>query len=134
MIDTIFRDNTKLSAAGAWISPGYNSKGKEMRIRIGSTDSDNPKYQNMIEKSTRAYRHFKSVPDDVVHKTMAKAISETVIYEWENIEDNGAIVKYAKKNVYDMLLKYPKFLHWIIQQSERDDLFNDVSLEDDVKN
>jgi len=87
-------------------------EGLKMRIaRIG-----NPKYQKRFEALSKPHKRALrrgSLSNDVAEKLLVQCLAETIVLDWEGLEEDGKKVKYSKENAVRILTDYPDLRNYV---------------------
>jgi len=101
-------DSTK-EQEGVWYDI---AEGLRMKIaRIG-----NPLYQKRFQALSKPYRRSirrGTLSDDVAEKLLVQCLSETIVLDWEGVEDEGVEILYSKDAAVTLLTKYPELRNYI---------------------
>ena len=101
-------DSTK-EQEGVWYDI---AEGLRMKIaRIG-----NPLYQKRFQALIKPYRRSVrrgTLSDDVAEKLLVQCLSETIVLDWEGVEDEGMEIPYSKDAAVALLTKYPELRNYI---------------------
>jgi len=101
-------DSTK-EQEGVWYDI---AEGLRMKIaRIG-----NPLYQKRFQALSKPYRRSirrGTLSDDVAEKLLVQCLSETIVLDWEGVEDEGMEIPYSKDAAVTLLTKYPELRNYI---------------------
>jgi len=101
-------DSTK-EQEGVWYDI---AEGLRMKIaRIG-----NPLYQKRFQALIKPYRRSVrrgTLSDDVAEKLLVQCLSETIVLDWEGVEDEGVEILYSKDAAVTLLTKYPELRNYI---------------------
>jgi len=101
-------DSTK-EQEGVWYDI---AEGLRMKIaRIG-----NPLYQKRFQALSKPYRRSirrGTLSDDVAEKLLVQCLSETIVLDWEGVEDEGMEIPYSKDAAVALLTKYPELRNYI---------------------
>jgi len=86
--------------------------GLKMRIaRIG-----NPKYQKRFQALSKPHRRAirrSTLADEVAEKLLVQCLSETIVLDWEGLEENGEEVLYSLENCIRILTDYPELRNYV---------------------
>jgi len=108
-VKKLFGTDTKKEQDGVWYDI---AEGLRMRIaRIG-----NPNYQKRFQALSKPYRRAirrGTLSDEIAEKLLIQCMSETIVLDWEGLEDEGKLVPYSKDAVVAILTKYPELRGYI---------------------
>lgn len=128
-----YKTNPTLEIEGVWV----DMPDPEGRARIKVARFSNPKYQAAIDHKLRPYRRQSragNIPSDVLETALIACIAESIILDWENIEDEGKAVPFSVENAKAMLVKYPDFRDFVSANAGDIALFRDEELEEGAEN
>ncbi len=87
---------------GVWQDFG---SGARMKIaRIG-----NPEYQKVFQKISKPHRKSirrGTLADDVAEKLLVEAMADSILLDWDGVEEGGQVLPYNKENAMRILLEY----------------------------
>ena len=108
-VKKLFGTDTKKEQEGVWYDI---AEGLRMKIaRIG-----NPNYQKRFQAISKPYRRSirrGTLSDDIAEKLLVQCLSETIVLDWEGVEDGGMEIPYSKDAAVDLLTKYPELRGYI---------------------
>ena len=108
-VKKLFGTDATKEKEGVWYDI---AEGLRMRIaRIG-----NPNYQKRFQILSKPYRRSirrGTLSDDVAEKLLVQCMSETIVLDWEGVEDEGKEIPYSKDAAVDLLTKYPELRGYI---------------------
>ena len=87
---------------GVWQDFGSGAKMKIARI-------GNSEYQKVFQKISKPHRKSirrGTLADDVAEKLLVEAMAESILLDWEGVEDGGVALPYTKENAIRVLLEY----------------------------
>ena len=94
---------------GVWQDMG---DGLKMRIaRIG-----NPKYQKRFEALSKPHRRALrrgTLSNEIAEKLLVQCIAETIVLDWEGVEENGKETPFSVENAVRILLEYPELRKYV---------------------
>jgi hypothetical protein len=94
---------------GVWQDMG---DGLKMRIaRIG-----NPKYQKRFEALSKPHRRALrrgTLSNEIAEKLLVQCIAETIVLDWEGVEEDGAETPFSVENAVRILLEYPELRKYV---------------------
>lgn len=117
-----FRTDLDREVEGVWVDIG---KGAKLKIaRIG-----NPKYKEVFSEQAKPYRRqirSGNLSDEVAERILAKSLAETVLLDWEGLEENGEPLPYSKKAALDLLTnpQYKDFRDLVAELGNEAELFH----------
>lgn len=130
-----FATNETLEIEGVWQPIGGGA-----RLKIAR--ENNPKFVNLLRSKLSPYRSAaqrSALPQDESEKMMSEILAETILLDWENIEDvdeNGQVISlpYSKENAFRMLQKYKEFKGLVIGLSSNVDSYREAHLAEVAEN
>ena len=114
-----------LAESGQWISVDGNGT----RIKVAAMP--NPAYERWLEPHQRRAR---TLGREIGEAAYEEAMAETVLLDWENVEDGGLAVKATKENRLAMLRKYRNFKALVIREATNISNFRAACDEAELKN
>lgn len=134
----LFATDKKIEKEGIVLEYGENSKGKTIGIRIARAGGGNSAYTKRMEALVKPYRRAiqnETIETETLDKIQRTAYAETVILDWENVEDeNGVELPFTVENCIDLMKKLPELFKDIQEQSQKVALFREEILEVETKN
>jgi hypothetical protein len=122
-------DSTK-EQEGVWYDI---AEGLRMKIaRIG-----NPNYQKRFQALSKPYRRSirrGTLSDEVAEKLLVQCLSETIVLNWEGVEENGVEIPYSKDNAIMILTKYPELRNYVNDIANELEGFQEESNEEAAEN
>ena len=101
-------DQTK-ETDGVWKDMG---DGLRMRIaRIGNPNY-NKRFQALSKPHRRALQRG-SLSDDVAEKLLVQCLAETIVLDWEGVEEKGKVIPYSQENAIRILTEYPELRKYV---------------------
>lgn len=108
-VKKLFGTDPTKETEGVWYDM---AEGLRMKIaRIG-----NPQYQKRFQALSKPHRRAirrGTLSDDVAEKLMIKCLAETIVLDWEGVEDEGKEIPYSTEAVIELLTKYPELRNYI---------------------
>ena len=108
-IKKLFGTDSTKEQEGVWHEMG---DGLNMRIaRIG-----NPKYQKRFQALSKPHRRAirrGTLADEVAEKLMVQCLAETIVLDWNGLEENGAELPYSVENAVKILMDYPELRNYV---------------------
>ena len=87
-------------------------EGLKMRIaRIG-----NPNYQKKFQTLSRPHRRALkrgTLADDVAEQLLVQCLAETIVLDWEGLEEGGKEIPYSLENAIRILTDYPELRSYV---------------------
>ncbi len=109
-----FATDREKETSGVWIDVGLDSS-----ILVARTN--NRAYARAI---TREYEKYKltlsddsETSDELSDQIMAKIIAKTILLDWKSFSDDGKNLPYSVEAAEAVLLKYPDFKSFVMQQA-----------------
>jgi len=81
--------------------------GDGLKIRIARIG--NPNYQKRFEALSKPHRRALrkgSLSNEIAEELLIKCMSETIVLDWEGIEENGVEIPYSRENAVRILTDY----------------------------
>lgn len=125
------KTDLKRETEGAWVDyrPG-------VRLRIARVN--NPNYDALLRKLGKPYRsqlRREDLAGDVLDDIVRKVFAETVLLDWEGIEDDdGKPVPYSKEQALAYLTDIPDFYRDVQELAGQAALFRIAERDDSVGN
>jgi len=108
-VKKLFGTDKKKEQEGVWYDI---AEGLRMKIaRIG-----NPNYQKKFQAISKPYRRSirrGTLADEIAEKLLIQCMSESIVLDWEGVEDDGVEIPYSKDAVIELLTKYPELRGYI---------------------
>lgn len=108
-VKKLFGTDSKKEQEGVWYDL---AEGLRMKIaRIG-----NPNYQKRFQTLSKPYRRSirrGTLSDDLAEKLLIQCLAETILLDWEGVEDDGKEISYSIENAINLLKKYPELRNYI---------------------
>ena len=108
-IKVLFGTDKVKEKDGVWQDMG---DGLKMRIaRIG-----NPKYQKRFEALSKPHRRALrrgTLSNEIAEKLLIQCMSETIVLDWEGIEENGEEIQFSVENATRILTDYPELRKYV---------------------
>lgn len=108
-IKKLFGTDAKKEQEGVWYDIADDLKMKIARI-------GNPNYQKRLQILSKPYRRAMrrgTLSDEVAEKLLIQCMAETIVLDWEGVEENGKEIPYSKEAAIDILTKYPELKSYI---------------------
>lgn len=87
-------------------------EGLKMRIaRIG-----NPKYQKRFQALSKPHRRALrrgTLSDEIAEKLLVQCLAETIVLDWEGLEEDGVEIEYSTENAVKILTDYPELRNYV---------------------
>lgn len=125
-----FATDPELELNGVWVELGQGARAKLAR-------TGNDKYNKRMDALMRPHRRqlrIGQMDDGVFDQILIRVIAETVLLDWENIEDGGTPVPYSKENAIKYLTDFKDFRNMIAEIANEMETFRAVEVEESAKN
>jgi len=93
---------TDEATTGKWFDVG---QGARLKVAKGG----NERHENALKRLRRPYRSMRNIPDDVIENITIQAMAETILLDWEGVEESGEPVKSTVEKRVEYLTTYPDF-------------------------
>ena len=130
-----FATDAELELNGVWQEIGRDTDGKVCRVKIARTG--NERYAKLMDRLMRPHRRAVrtgQMDDGLWDSIIIRVIAETVLLDWENIDDNGVAVPYSKENAIALMTKYKDFRILIAEIANEMETFRNVEVGEAEKN
>jgi len=120
----------KKEVEGVWETLGEGCK-----VLVARTG--NPKYEKVYNRITKPYRQQikrDSLSEEKARDITIQLIAESVLLDWQGIEEDGKPVKYSKKEAIRLLTKYKDFRNAVSELAGSIALFKSQEDEELEKN
>ena len=107
-LNTEFGFDAGLAEAGVWVSVDGNGT----RLKVAAMP--NRAYERMMEPHQRRAR---SLGREISEGTYEECMAQTVLLDWDGIEDEGIAVKATPQTRLEMLRKYRNFKALVIREA-----------------
>ena len=97
----------------------------------------NPKYKKAFTRMTKPYRQQirrETLSDEKAEEITIKIMAETILLNWEGLEEDGNPVEYSKAEAVRMLTKYRDFRNHVSELAGSISLFKQTEDEESEKN
>jgi len=105
----LFGTDQNKEKEGVWQDMG---DGLKMRIaRIG-----NPNYQKRFQALSKPHRRALrrgTLSDEIAEQLLIKCLAETIVLDWEGVEENGETIPYSVDNAIRILTDYPDLRNYV---------------------
>lgn len=94
-----FKTDLNRELDGVWVDIG-----KEARLKIARIG--NPAYKETFRRLAKPYQRqirTGTLSDEVAERILAQSLAESVLLDWEGLEENGKPLPYSKKAALDLL-------------------------------
>ncbi len=121
----------KKSADGVWFESGIGD------IRIKVRRLGNTRYKEVFQRLIRPYRRQidrNALPEEVAEQILSRALSSTVLVDWENLTDGGEPVECTPENAYKYLLEFEELRAAVQDCAGEREEFRVAQLEESAKN
>ena len=98
----IFGTDKQAEIEGKW-----NDIGDDIKLLIARIG--NPEYQKAFQKISKPHRRAirrGTLNDEVAEKLLVKAMAQTILLDWEGLEEDGVPVPYSTDNAIRILMEY----------------------------
>ncbi len=115
-ISALFGTNATLETEGIWID--YGDYGRFLIARAGG---QNKKFRNLFEKKIRPYRaaiNMGTLDDAVAERIMREAFAETVVLDWDLVDEDGDPYPFSAESCVSLLEENPDLFTDLQQQSQ----------------
>lgn len=116
-----YATDADIESKGRWLNFGENPDGTVCRIRVARSGGNNRKYNKAVEVATRPHRraiNMNILPEDKMMNIMIDVLAETVVLEWEHVQDgNGVEIPFSEKEVKSLLKSLPDLYAEILRHS-----------------
>lgn len=134
---SIFGTNQQLEKEGVWIEIQDPGAGEPARIKIARAGGTNDKLAKVADEKWKPYRQLLTrglVPPDVERKVIAEIYAESVVLDWQNVEDeDGHPIPFTPAACAAMMLALPDFLSQVMIEAKRLDNFRAEERASDTK-
>ncbi len=126
-----FATDRQAEQDGVWVALGEGARVKVARF-------NNPRHRAVLDRLRRPYRSLlmagRDLPDDVAESMTIEATAETLLLDWDGIEDNGTPLPFSKDNARRLLADLPDFRDAVAFLSMQAETFRREALETAAKN
>lgn len=120
-----------LEVSGAWTQD--LGSGLKLKVARFGNKNFNREITAAAKNRTDAFGNLE-LEDDVAGEVFAQILANTVLLDWEGLEEDGEPVPYSKEAAARILLQYPEFMRLVQAQAKRLDLFRTQRIEDAAGN
>lgn len=120
-----------LEVSGAWTQD--LGSGLKLKVARFGNKNFNREITAAAKNRTDAFGNLE-LEDDVAGEVFAQILANTVLLDWEGLEEDGEPVPYSKETAARILLQYPEFMRLVQAQAKRLDLFRTQRIEDAAGN
>ena len=117
-----FATSKKLSSEGVWIDIDLNDGGKPLRFLLARMGRSNKRWSSQASK---VYRHHKRkidaglMSDDEATERALKIFCNTVLLDWQNIEDENDIpIPYSPEQGVKILTAFDGLYDYLLEESQ----------------
>jgi hypothetical protein len=123
-----FAANTENAVEGVW----EDIDG----LRLLIARFNNPEYLKLIRKYAKPLtRSRKQVKMETAEDIAIRAMSEAILLNWENLEDeDGEPIPYSQKKAYELLKEHRDFYEMVLEISRDTERFVEADREEDEGN
>lgn len=133
-----FATNKEAEAEGAWTEYGPNEDGTIPRFKLSRMSKSNKRYQKELERATKPHRRsmeLETMDNDLAEKLMMEVFVDTILLDWENIDDKeGNRLSFSRENALKLFKDLPELYDDLQDKARKASLFREASLEDEAKN
>jgi hypothetical protein len=125
-----FKTDLKLEIEGVWFP--IDEKARLKVARYG-----NDRFKELMSKKARPYKQSirnDTLPDRIYDKILIEAMAETILLDWENIEENDTPIPYSVENAKRLLTEYKDFRDLVSNFSNEAASYRAEERQDDLKN
>lgn len=104
-VKKLFGVDAKKEQEGVW----RDDIGGDIKIKIARIG--NPNYQKRFQALTKPHRRAlrsNRLSDDIAEKLLIQCLAETIVLDWENVEEKGKKIPYSLENAIKLLTDYPE--------------------------
>jgi hypothetical protein len=108
-VKKLFGTDAKKEQEGVW-----HDLAEGLRVKIARIG--NPNYQKRFQAITKPYQRAlrkNTLANEVAEKLHIQCLSETIVLDWEGVEDGGKEIPYSKDAAIALLTKYPELRSYI---------------------
>jgi len=130
-ISSIFKTDPTLETKGIWVD--YGESGRFLIARSGGR---NRAFRNLMEQRIKPFRAAMNAgasSDEAVERTTRKVFSETVVLDWEQVDELGESIPFTPDACYKLFEELPDLFLDIMQQSQMIVNFVEETREADAK-
>jgi hypothetical protein len=116
---TRFRTDEESETDGVWVTLDSSS-----RIKVAR--QGNPNYRALFQKRLAPYRSAVrqgTLDEETAETLLCEVMAETILLDWEGIEEGGTVVAYSKKEAVRWLSSYKDFKELVTSISEEMEVF-----------
>ena len=129
-VKKLFGTDATKETEGVWESLSEDVKIKVARI-------GNPNYQKVLQRLMRPHRRAVrrgTVDDSVIEQCVTKAIAETVLLDWEGLEEDGKKLIYSRAEAERLLTSFREFREQVTEIASEIEAFRTEEDEEAEKN
>ena len=122
-----YATDEKKELEGVWEDIGDGG-----RILIARTN--NPKYEKLFTKLIKPHRgrlRRGNLSDELSKEITVKLLADTILLDWEGIEEDGESLQYSKPEAERLLKDYKDFRNMVSEMAGEIDLFRQEEEEED---
>lgn len=123
-ITQLFKTDAALEAQGTWIE--YGEYGKFLIARSGGANGAFRRKFDQLMRPHQAAHNLGALDSQTEREITARAFSETIVKDWELVNDAGEAVPYSTEACYKLLLDLPNLLDDLLRESQRIANFNAI--------
>jgi hypothetical protein len=131
-----FGTNPAKETEGVWLflpRDYHDDDGPPARVLLARAGNRN--YQKMVARLSRPHRHeLRSGAEGVLDSVITRAMSKTILLDWENITEYGKTIVYSQEEAFRLLSKHQGFREMIADMASDIENFRDEELEEGEKN
>lgn len=125
-----FATDPELELNGVWVEIGQGA-----RVKVARTN--NKRYTERMQALMRPHRRqlrMGQLDDEVFDAILIRVVAETVLLDWENLEDGGKPIPYNTENAMRLMTEFPDFRNVVAEIAQEMETFRAVELADAEKN
>lgn len=133
-----FATDSKKENDGVKILLPPNEDGSIPSVTIARAGRSNKRYSKALETATKPYRRqidMGTLDNDVAEKMFLKVFAETIVRDWEFMQDEPGInIPFSKENSLKLLEKYPELYDYLQKEANAFSTFRVEAMDDEAKN
>ncbi len=125
-----FAIDKKSEAEGVWVKLDENTEVKVARM-------NNARYNKLFRRLSQPYKkaiRTNTLSDSVAEDILYRCAAETILLDWEGLEEDGKPIEYSTDKAYELLKNYEQFRDFVMGCAEDFDLFKVQDAEETEKN
>lgn len=133
-----FKMDEKKELEGIEIPYGPNDDGTIPTFRILHQTSSNQKYARTLRRETLPHKRLiemNALPQDKARLIGLRVFCLSILVGWDNVQDeNDKLIPFSFDNAMELLQTLPSLYDRLNEESAKDSLFLQYSLENEAKN